>query len=110
MKNFIGIPRPINRLAPTRPSQRDMSNDAWRSTFTRQAITRLPDEVTQQNIRLKMFVKGLPFKKCIRKGVAQGANRIAKDMVQHVVTTLTMCQTKCSWVSSMLSEKTVWRH
>ena len=50
MKNLVGVPRAIYGLTPTWPGQRNVGDDPRWSTFARQAVTCLPDEVTEQNI------------------------------------------------------------
>ena len=61
-----------------------MGDDAWRFAFTGESVARLPREVAEEDVGLEMFLEGLPFEERRLERVAQRADRIGEDMVQHL--------------------------
>ena len=81
---LLDVPLAVGGLAPRRPVERDVGDDAWRFPLAGQPVARLPREVAEQHVGLEVLLEGLPFEERRLEGVAQRADRIGEDMVQHL--------------------------
>ena len=81
---LFDVPLAVGGLAPRRPVERDVGDDPRRLALTGQAVARLPREVAEQHVGLEVLLERLPFEERRLEGVAQGADRIGEDMVEHL--------------------------
>jgi hypothetical protein len=77
------IPLAICSLAPRGPIERDVSEYSRRSSFTGKAIAGFPAHITEENIDAEVLLEGLSFEKGTFEGVAQGADDIGEDVIEH---------------------------
>ena len=83
VQSLLDVPAPVGRLAPRRPVERDVGDDSGWLSLTRQPVAGLPCDVAEQHIDLEVLLEGLSFEKRRLEGVAQRADRIGEDVVEH---------------------------
>jgi hypothetical protein len=62
-----------------------VGDDAGRLALAGKSVTRGPHEVSEQNVGLQMLLESLTFEECLVERLAQGADRVGEDVVEHVV-------------------------
>jgi hypothetical protein len=62
-----------------------VGNDSRRLPFTGKSVTRRPDEVSEQDVGLQVFLERLALEKSLVERFAQGADCVGEDVVEHVV-------------------------
>ena len=61
-----------------------MGDDPRRLALAGQAVARLPREVAEQDVDLEVLLERLPFEERRLERVAQRADGIGEDMVEHL--------------------------
>ena len=61
LERLLDVPAPIRGLAPGRPVEGDVGDDAGRKALAGQAVARLPDHVAEEHVHLEVLLEGLPL-------------------------------------------------
>ena len=61
-----------------------MGDDTRRLPLAGQAVAGLPRDVAEQHVDLEVLLERLPLEERRLEGVAQGADRIGEDVVEHL--------------------------
>jgi len=78
VEGLTDVPRPVGRLRPRRPLERDVGPDARWAAFAGQAVARLPGEVAEEHVGLEMLLERLAFQQRVLERVAQCADGIGE--------------------------------
>src|SRR5205823_2895641 len=81
---FADRPRPVRALAPGRPGEADVGPHPGRHALARQAVRGLPRQVAEQHVDLEPFLQRLAFEEAGLEGLAQRADDVDEDMVEHL--------------------------
>src|SRR3546814_782318 len=86
------VPRPVSRLGPGRPVEGDVRLHPGRQALAGQAVGGLPGRVAEQHVDLEALLERLALEERLLEGVAQGADGICEDVIEHVRPNLVPCQ------------------
>src|SRR3546814_5500754 len=81
-----------SRLGPGRPVEGDVRLHPGRQALAGQAVGGLPGRVAEQHVDLEALLERLALEERLLEGVAQGADGICEDVIEHVRPNLVPCQ------------------
>ena len=85
VERLADVPRPVGRLRPRRPVEREVGLHPGRQALAGQAVGRLPGDVAEQHVDLEPLLEGLALEEGALERVAQRADGIGEDVVEHGV-------------------------
>ena len=85
VERLADVPRPVRGLRPRRPVEREVGPHPGRQALAGQAVGRLPGHVAEQHVDLEALLEGLPFEEGPLERVAERADGVGEDVVEHGV-------------------------
>ena len=86
---LVDVPAPVGGLAPRRPVERDVGDHPRRLALAGQAVAGLPGDVAEQHVDLEVLLERLALEERRLERVAQRADGIGEDVVEHPATEAT---------------------
>ncbi len=80
---LLDVPLAVRGLAPSRPVEGDVGHDTRWLALAREPVARLPGQVAEQHVALEVFLERLTLEERRFERVAQRADGIGEDVVEH---------------------------